>query len=194
MKTTYTLLALLLFVSTFSCKKDKDSSAPAQPPVHLVLGQEYKGGIVAYLDASRKHGFVIWTSDLPVQNGLPWWDKWPNGYKLTGANASYLGGGKANTDAIMKAWANDVETEVAAGWCARMNTPEDSGWYMPNLGEMFKVYENLDSVGVDQFNTSKYWSSDEQNLTTAWYINMNSGAVGQAEKKEYMAVRPVRWF
>ena len=65
-------------------------------------------------------------------------------------------------------------------------------WFLGSLGEMMLMYSNLQGVGG--FAAGAYWSSSENDATTAWYQTFDSGRQLYSGKTSVYYVRPVRAF
>ena len=67
-----------------------------KPEPKLEIGQVYQGGIIAYLDATEKHGLIAAPSDQSA--GIQWY----NGSEVeTGATGTAIGTGKSNTELVV---------------------------------------------------------------------------------------------
>lgn len=101
-------------------------------------------------------------------------------------NASSLVDGAENTRAI-------VNTLVAAGHC---NTYTATGnyidWFLPAVNQLGCLYQNR--LGIGGFESDKYWSSSEKNLTEAIGKHFLNGENFFANKYEAYRVRCVRAF
>ena len=77
-------------------------AGPASAPVHVV-GEQYKGGIIFWVDVDGQHGLIAALAD----QGTP--IDWANGIeKRTGARGAGIGAGAMNTALIVAAQINDT--------------------------------------------------------------------------------------
>ncbi len=101
-----------------------------------------------------------------------------------------VGQGQSNTAAMLA-----FCTSGAANEATNYSTPTaPSGWFLPSLGELMLMYENLLKVGVGGFATLYYWSSTELDANTAWLQNFFSGLQDNYFKANTLPVRAVRAF
>jgi hypothetical protein len=180
----------LVLILTNSCKKDdKDKN---DIPTVLVIGQNFQGGIIAYIlqpdnpgyDAKKQHGLIISTSD---QGHLVLWSN--GNFTVTGATATALGTGNANTNTII---ASQGEGNYAAKICYDLVSGDYSDWYLPSLEELGKMYINRVAIGIPTDN--EYWSSTEINLNGAWSMYFGNGSNLPTGKDFPDDVRAVRSF
>jgi len=150
------------------------------------LGQSYGGGIIFYLDSLKQHGLIAALSD--ASGGVQWYN---GGYIATNALDSTIGGGQANTTAIINVqsagtYAANVASQTANGY---------SDWYLPSKAELALMYTNLHVKGLGGFVGNYYWTSTEYNANQAWaqdfgQVNSQFGYW----KNNQAHVRPVRKF
>jgi len=164
-------------------------------PRFLSIGESYGGGKLAYVlkagdpgyDATTPHGLIAATSDYPTR--IQWWN---GSYITTGATATALGTGFANTNTIIAAQG----TGSYAASVARNHTEGGySDWYLPSKDELYKLWENRTAIG--NFNGDWYYSSSENTGTspaTAWLIGRTSGTWWPNVKHETWSVRAIRAF
>ncbi|MCL2596155.1 MAG: DUF1566 domain-containing protein [Paludibacter sp.] len=154
----------------------------------LVIGLNYLGGIVAYIDETEKHGFIAAPSDQ--NTGI----RWNNGsYITTGATGTAVGTGQSNTILIVQACGDG---SYAAKLCDDLELNGYSDWFLPSIGELNILFQNRDLIGG--FSTSgsstSYWSSSEYSNSYAWYQNFINGAMSNALENYNYRVRAVRAF
>jgi len=166
----------------------------------FVVGYNYLGGKVAFLDASGIHGFVCAPVD---QGGLQWDIQWYNGSNVvtgatnvsietTGVYGITKSGGRKNTDLIIS---KQGAGTYAASSCATLTTggAVAGDWYLPSIGELNQLFINQALLGG--FATGNYWSSSESSSTSASYqVVVVQGVQGSTAKNSKFRVRAVRAF
>ncbi len=131
-------------------------------PSGIYLGQSYAGGRVFYIDATGEHGLVCTASSI---GNFVW------GCSGTDIATSYdFGTGEMNTAAMI---AFCAEPNTAANACESLDLNGYSDWYLPSIGELNLVYNNIGKHGI-VVNTN-YWSSSQ---CGAGYANYSSGGYG----------------
>ncbi len=153
------------------------------------LYQQAQGGIIYYLDSSKKHGLVAATSDIASQQ--QWLVNDPGTY--TGAILVQLFKGFQNTTLILNSQGTNAP---AAESCANYSSPY-SGWYLPSLQELNQMYFLMTEIGG--FTTGNaYWSSSENTTTPSQAWAQTFGTSGQqtqsANKVSFASIRCIRAF
>jgi uncharacterized protein (TIGR02145 family) len=175
-----------------SMGKDADLSCRCIQNGEFKVGQEYGGGIIAYIlqpgdpgyDANKTHGIIAARSDQ--SEGI----QWHNGsYILTGATGTGLGTGQANTTAIVN---SQGPGSYAAQLCNDLELNGYDDWYLPSKDELNKLYLNRAEIGG--FVGAFYSSSSEESNFNAWTQDFFNGNQFFNLKLSQNVVRPVRAF
>ena len=173
-------LALLF---TNSCKKEEKEETK------LYIGDYYAGGIIFYIDDTKKHGLVCAPSDQST--GITW----HNGSNVTtNALATDYNTGAANTDKIIAAQGPGT---YAASICKDLVLNGYSDWYLPSKGECFQMYFKLHLMNeIGDFADELYWSSTEASIGNAYSQYSNDGYPpnGGDYKNMLLHVRAIRAF
>src|SRR5664279_5611665 len=106
---------------------------------HHIVGEEYGGGIVFYVDNSEQHGLIAQKRDLTLEKVM--WG--PNGI----TNAISMTNGQENTLLIVNFSMrnNGNPTKYAACGCDSLISEGYSDWYLPSIDELQKMY-NYQSI------------------------------------------------
>ena len=177
--------------------------AAATPPPPQV-GDFRDGGVVFYVapaptdlngDGDLDTGLVCAIEDQST--GI----QWRNGiYATTGATATAIGTGAANTITIIQAQ-GATQTDYAAGLANAYNGGNFNDWFLPSKDEINKMYQNeivinatANSNGGSGFTNDFYWSSSELGKYSAWSQRFNNNATSDDDKSNLIKVRAVRVF
>jgi len=191
MKTTIKIItASFVMLLAVACKKENakpgslsanDANASVQS---FVIGQDYEGGIIVYIDSTGLHGIIAAKSDQSI--GATWY----NGvFGITGATGKIIGTGPNDTRKIVRAQGDGI---YAAKICAdyRSDTTHND-WYLPSKNELNEVYKQRSFIGAGPY---VYWSSTENDSNTAWGVNFSTGGRKKGTKDRIYHVRAVRTF
>jgi len=157
------------------------------------IGDNYEGGIIAYIFKpgepgflpGETHGIVIIPYDLPLSK----WNALPN--MATGANKVELKTGTYNTEKIIAA--HGYTQQYAASHCYNLIVGIYNDWVLPSKDDLLKIYEYRYSIpGINY--TASYWSSSEVDLNHAYSVNFNTGDYETKSKQTEFSVRAVRYF
>ena len=145
----------------------------------VVIGDQYAGGIVAYLlqsgdpnyDANIQHGII---SAIEDQSQKVQWSSLIDRYdfNLTGANGTKIGTGITNTDKILSFY-NSPTSTYAAIVARKYNAGGFKDWSLPSKDELYKLYLNRLKIGG--FTSDWYWTSSEINEYYAEALSFETG-------------------
>ena len=126
-------------------------------------GIEYGGGFIFYVDPNN--GEIIVATDYSEIGDVAWGDI----FDLDTSHA--IGDGDVNTQQIIEGNQNDNSsngTEFGSDNYAfkivdELNHNGYNNWYIPSSGSMERIYHNIHSVGLGNFNENLiYWSSTKE--------------------------------
>jgi hypothetical protein len=184
-------------IGTSAASAASSSVVPVSP---LQVGDFYQGGVVFHLFvpgetgyvSGETHGLIAAVEDQ--SSGI----QWNNGSSVTtGATATAIGTGSANTDAIISAQ-GATETSYAAGLARAYTGGEYTDWFLPSKDELNQIYINkstLEAVsGFNAFTNTYYWSSTEHDSDDALMQLFSIGHQLNFSKGYTSTVRAVRAF
>jgi hypothetical protein len=190
--TTYNLIS----VTDENTKATTDfSGIAASVTVNIphYVGESYGGGIVFYITDGGAHGLIAATSD---QGPIKWYN---TGYSTTGAAATAIGTGLANTNTIINSQAGTA-TSYAAGLARAYTVGGYTDWYLPSKDELNLMYANIGkgasspNYNIGGFADNYYWSSTEFNNFYAWNQGFSDGDWNIKVKYYPVYVRAIRAF
>jgi len=189
MRKVATIVACLAVITAFcGCDKKDDPK--------FRIGQEYQGGIIAYIDASGEHGLIAAAEDQSI--GITWGKTGavsePGiGAFATNARATAIWTGKSNTDKIVEL---TFEGEYAARICYDLVLNGYDDWFLPSRDELSELYKNRAKIG-GFVKTSKYWSSSEGTYNNAYcqdFSDERKSPGSEFKMSNFHRVRAVRYF
>ena len=169
------------------------------------VGDFHDGGVVFYVvpsptdlngDGSLDTGLVCALVDQSSAI------KWSNSTSTTGASATAIGTGAANTSTIISSQESGT---YAASICGNYSITVDgiiyNDWFLPSKDELNLMYQNKATIDVtatsnggNGFSSAYYWSSTEANTTNAWLQTFGYGYQNNYFKSNTKRVRAVRAF
>jgi hypothetical protein len=108
----------------------------------------------------------------------------------SGASGTTIGTGLANSNAII---AQAGHTASAAKLCRDYSGGGITDWFLPSKDELNQMYTQKSVIGG--YVSNNYWSSSENNASTAWGDNFSNGTLS-AFREKYLSfwIRPIRAF
>jgi hypothetical protein len=191
-----------LQVKLTSSWKKMDGGDVNDPPPQV--GDFYGGGVVFYIFESGDTGYVVGETHgliAAVENQSSA-IRWHNGSSVvTGATATAVGMGSANTDAIISVQ-GATETSYAAGLARTYTAGGYTDWFLPSKDELNKMWSNRTTInttaaanGGSNFSNNFFWSSTEIVTSNAWQQYFKDGSQSGNNNKYFTYyVRAVRAF
>lgn len=163
-----------------SCRANQDEVVINFSAGDPKIGDEFEGGIIAWLNTGSRSAMVVSKTDLASD-------------AVWGCPATNIGtidgpGGDNTLKIVQQCGPN-----TAGKLCDDYSAGGSSNWHLPSLGELYLVYYNLARVGKGGFTDGVYWSSTEESATTAWSQNMANGQGPASSKTSALRVRAVRF-
>jgi hypothetical protein len=135
-----------------------------------------------YLEvAPADAGSFSWCSDNGTLFGI---DGWANGA---------VGMGRSNTG-VMLASCTSGAAVAANDYMINVGGTTFEDWWLPSVGELMAVRENLRPFGVGNFAGGAFFTSTEGSASTSEIVSFPNGPVGAFGKSTVRVVRPVRGF
>jgi hypothetical protein len=185
---TYLFLLSLVAFSGFNLSCEQET-----PATFYTIGQEANGGIIFYLDSTKRRGMVVakngWngtTDDPAVEWGC-------SGINITGADGINIGTGSQNTADIITAGCASANN--AARKCADLTYNGYSDWYLPSLEELKLILEFNDGVSFIGIKPSVLYFTSSENGVDANTVSSDSPyGEENTDKTEAHYIRPIRSF
>ena len=183
-------------IGTSAASAASSSVVPVSPQV----GDFYQGGVVFHLFvdgetgyvSGETHGLIAAVEDQ--SSGIRWYN---GSYVTTGAAATVIGTGSANTDAIISVQGT-TETSYAAGLARAYTGGEYTDWFLPSKDELNQMDINKSTLedvsGFNAFINTYYWSSTENDSDDASMQFLFNGHQTNHSKNYPSNVRAVRAF
>jgi len=124
------IIVLVLFIS--SCKKESLNTPANNSLPAFLVGQNYGGGTVFYVDGTGQHGLIAGASSQKISV------QWYNGSFIeTPAKGIKVGTGRGNTSLIIGAQGTG---EYAASICDELEINGYNDWFLPSKDELNLLY------------------------------------------------------
>jgi hypothetical protein len=182
----------------------KDTAAQIRADIPSIttysIGDFTHGGIVFWLDETKRHGLVCAKTDQT--SGVRW-------YSGTNTHSMAFGdgplAGNMNTAIIIANEGYGDGQSYAARYCNELKIIEDgksyADWYLPSIGELNLMYQNKAAIdatatahGGTAIGLAWYWSSTENGIDSAWSLYFPAGGILHNLKSAVLRVRAVRAF
>jgi len=156
---------------------------------YFYTGQNYQGGIIAYIDGTGQHGIIA----APFDQGVN--ISWGNGLNIpTGATDSLVGSGLNNTLKIVNAFGSG---NYAARVCYDLVLNGYDDWFLPSSDELEKLYLTQEIIGGYNGSCSSYVSSTEHDINKGFerdfFLSGNGEAQGLCRGWD-VRIRAIRYF
>jgi hypothetical protein len=173
-------------------------------PPPLAIGDAYQGGVIAYFLVNgdsgyivgETHGLIVSTTNQVSSFSSSYGPSYPLNYITTGATATGIGSGLANTNTIITVQGSD---NTYAATMARAYTGGGyTDWYLPSKDELSALYFNKTAVNTGLAVVSgsslhnSYLSSSESRSDLAWSLFF--GTISEISKGTLFYVRAIRSF
>ena len=163
-------------------------------------------GFIFFVDYYDQYPGFTYLEAAPTDiAGVDWCNNLSTSPGTGGWSGKGVGKGRANTIAML-----EVCTSGAANEADSYLTATKSDWFLPSLGELKLMYDNLLEAGVGGFASNLrsdmacfmvdcnfsnfYWSSTEYDSGNAWYLSFLDGIQQYLTKNSTVEVRAVRAF
>ena len=163
------------------------------------VGELYGGGVVFWVDETGESGLIVSMVDISTSQA---WSDVTNVTVPNGALSDW--DGQTNSTNIIAQSTSTSAADICAGYTnADYGTNTYSDWYLPSIGELNHIWNNLYEVqkaidtygnGTTTITKNYYWSSSERNALHAWPFLFSAGNVINASKSNPYCVRGVRAF
>ena len=174
------------------------AGAPGSGGFTHYIGQEFGGGVIFHLwkdSLGVEHGLIVATTN---QSNTEAWSNVAN--VVIGTSAQSTWDGLSNSNAIT---GQAGHLYGAANICLNLVSGGQSDWYLPSIDELsllwhnrFNINKTLSTIsGASTLPISAYyWSSTENNLSTAWRFYFSDGGATYTIKNGTQSVRAIRAF
>ncbi|MDL2297333.1 DUF1566 domain-containing protein [Bacteroidales bacterium OttesenSCG-928-B11] len=191
-------MCLCLALSIVGCDKDDDSENGGSSGKTYDVGDYYNEGgvkgIVYKVTNGGKNGMII---SMDEGTNLAWQKE-----TSTSTGATDEKDGTKNM-AKIKASSSGIAQFPAFKWCDDKNKGGVTGWYLPAKDEVLEISQSylalqveLQANGGSTFGSNQVWSSTEDDVYLAYYIDMNNKRAREYDKNSAhgFVVRAVKSF
>ncbi len=153
------------------------------PYIEKNIGEEYGGGVVAHCNKDGKSGLIA--TQLDQSTETPWGC---NGFYIDNTSNKYREG-ENNTLFVTKGC---PDRPIAASICQDLSLNRYDDWLLPSQEELNYLYLNKNKI--KGFSNVYYWSSTENNFTSAMRQSFSLGVQNSSNKNGTYRVRCIRYF
>ena len=171
-------LFIVLNIFFISCKKDETTTA-------LKPGDNYKRGIIFYLDTTKTQGLIAAPIDQSITD--PCW----NGiFVITGAASNTDG----STNNLAEISAQENSGTYAARICRIYNGDSYKNWFLPSKDQLNILFNQKSRI--KSFTAAIYWTSTEESEGSEWVQDFETGEQHLDNTSDGANVhsRPIRAF
>ncbi len=182
----------ILFLSTLALL-----SGCTEEKTVLKIGDNYQGGLIAYLLQPGDNGYVVGESHGLIVSASNLSDaiSWFNGsWTATSANENGLFAGAINTQRIVNFYGSG---NYAAKICDDLVVDGYDDWYLPSKYELVILNDNYTLLKFDFNKADTFWSSTELPdlyIDYVWSRRFNINYSIECTKSAKLGVRAVRRF
>lgn len=152
------------------------------------------GGIIFLVDYNDQYvGFnYLEAAPSSCESSKSWSSTGTSVPAVNGWARRAVGAGSINTAAIIAAFPADTSMNNAAHFAISCSAGSKRDWFLPSLGELKMINDNLQGLGG--FVEDTYWSSSGRFASYAWVQYFGDGFQGSPGVRGTYYVRPVRAF
>ncbi len=147
-----------------------------------LYGKPYQGGLITYLNTITGTGLIAATEDQGIA-------EWGCSETNIGVANQVPGAGQLNTSEIISACNTPG---IAARICDDLVLGGYNDWFLPSIGGLNAIFDNLYGNGLGDIDNSTYWSSSEVSSTRA--RSRNAIIISSPFKTAPFRIRAVRAF
>jgi hypothetical protein len=177
------IILIFSLLASVSCSTNESANTPK-----LIIGQEYQGGLIFYIDETGQHGLIVSNAVITASWGC-------EKIYVSGALGVEVGRGNQNTTDIVLGCS---ESSIAAKLCENLVNYGYSDWYLPSRGELSQLHFQKQKLTSISLPAENFWSSSQYSSGSAWYQHFggNAGKVSPAvgDKSRVYRVCPIRAF
>ncbi len=191
----FSLMLLISLNASIAQEKSQTTKSVNSPAGKHLIGDNFGGGKIFWLDETGLHGLIAATTDQSPK-GIAW-----NSGTLiaTGANSDGVFAGEQNSTKIvsMQGTAKPNAASLCLDYKTTSGNVEYNDWYLPSKSELNLLYKQKMVVGGFNVTNGIYWSSTESLATpetSAWEQEFKFGSQYEDDKDLLDQLRCIRKF